>query len=369
MPTLSSIKLPPPKSWDEFEEITLTCLKIKWDSPNLTRHGRQGQSQAGVDIYGEDNLGRFVGVQCKKTDLELNTRIVKCEVAKAEQFVPPITTYYLATSLQSDVNLQKEIRLLSDEHIKQGKLPIGIFFWDDLIRELVKNKAEFSRHYPDFKLTDESYTGLGGARKLSLLDISYFGLNLKFYMALLFGDIGKISGEDPYQFASLTRAIDGCALIVLDAQKSTELISLTSELTHLSIALASGTAKLRVNWEKPNSIATTIEGIISSAQYSLTGKDLAAFTSGRLLGHWHRLDIDAKLLSEKVQEDLIRAIKALSIDGTILPEISEAFREYRSPDASLLYDYSHTVYAAVRRMLIEQEIGNEIYKSDKPEVG
>ena len=67
MPTLSNMQDPPPKDWSEFESITLSSLKIKWKSPNLTKHGRQGQAQAGVDIYGEDDLGRFVGVQCKLT--------------------------------------------------------------------------------------------------------------------------------------------------------------------------------------------------------------------------------------------------------------------------------------------------------------
>lgn len=61
MPTLSSMFIPVPTSWKEFEKITLSSLKIKWNSPNLTLHGRQGQLQNGVDIYGDDYLGRFVG--------------------------------------------------------------------------------------------------------------------------------------------------------------------------------------------------------------------------------------------------------------------------------------------------------------------
>ena len=77
MPTLSNINLPTPKSWDEFEEITLDALRIKWDSPNLQRHGRQGQPQAGVDVYGDDNLSQAAGVQCKKYDTDLTLKIIE----------------------------------------------------------------------------------------------------------------------------------------------------------------------------------------------------------------------------------------------------------------------------------------------------
>jgi hypothetical protein len=61
MPTLAHMHVPRPKGWDEFQDITLTSLKLRWRSPNLTQNGRSGQPQAGVDIYGPDDLGRFVG--------------------------------------------------------------------------------------------------------------------------------------------------------------------------------------------------------------------------------------------------------------------------------------------------------------------
>jgi len=35
MPTISSMKIPPPQSWKEFEEITLDSCKIKWENATL----------------------------------------------------------------------------------------------------------------------------------------------------------------------------------------------------------------------------------------------------------------------------------------------------------------------------------------------
>ena len=57
MPTISSAILLKPAGWDEFEDICLSAFKLRWKEPNLTRHGRQGQAQNGVDISGPDHLG------------------------------------------------------------------------------------------------------------------------------------------------------------------------------------------------------------------------------------------------------------------------------------------------------------------------
>lgn len=35
MPTISSSKVPSPKSWDEFEEITLSAAKLRWNSTDF----------------------------------------------------------------------------------------------------------------------------------------------------------------------------------------------------------------------------------------------------------------------------------------------------------------------------------------------
>ncbi|MEA2060811.1 MAG: hypothetical protein U9P10_09965 [Thermodesulfobacteriota bacterium] len=58
-------------------------------------------------------MGRFVGVQSKNVGEELKIKSVKQEIAKAEQFKPPISSFYIATTLPNDALLQKEIRLLS----------------------------------------------------------------------------------------------------------------------------------------------------------------------------------------------------------------------------------------------------------------
>lgn len=66
MPTISMSALPPPVSWDEFEEIVWDLLSRELNDPNAFRHGRQGKAQHGVDIYGRrESAGAYIGAQCK----------------------------------------------------------------------------------------------------------------------------------------------------------------------------------------------------------------------------------------------------------------------------------------------------------------
>ncbi len=58
MPNPPTTNLPRPKSWDEFEDICADVLKYLWKDPYTVRHGRSGQKQDGVDIYGQpEHLG------------------------------------------------------------------------------------------------------------------------------------------------------------------------------------------------------------------------------------------------------------------------------------------------------------------------
>jgi hypothetical protein len=106
MPTLPSMNIPTPRYWEEFEDICLSSFKLRWTSPNLTKHGRQGQAQHGVDIYGEDRLGVLVGIQFKKYEDELTEKTVEKEIEKAEKFTPGIKALYFATTAPADTKIQ-----------------------------------------------------------------------------------------------------------------------------------------------------------------------------------------------------------------------------------------------------------------------
>jgi len=147
MPSPPTSDLPRPKSWDEFEDIVADVLKRVWKDPYITRNGRSGQKQHGVDIYGQPvHLGgaessKYAAAQCKETD-SLSLKTVGDEVKNAQGFTPALTEYLLATTAPRDAVLQKSIRT--------GTWPfrIVVWFWEDLCLELSGHDDLLQKHFP-----------------------------------------------------------------------------------------------------------------------------------------------------------------------------------------------------------------------------
>ncbi len=150
MPTIGTSRLPAPTSWDEFEDICKSAFSLRWGNPNLSRYGRQGQKQDGVDVFGNDSLNNFVGIQCKNTISSISKDLVESECLKAENFLPPISVLYIATTMDRDVNLQSDARIMSDERKLLGKFTIEIVFWPDIIHDLSKDASITQQHYPQY---------------------------------------------------------------------------------------------------------------------------------------------------------------------------------------------------------------------------
>ena len=147
MPTALTSKWPKPKSEDEFEDIVLDALKIRWADPNATRNGRRGQRQNGVDIYGKPYHlnGGVSGAQCKNS-LKATLQIVKREVEKATTFEPPLLEYLFVVAADRDVDLQQLVRL----HFKESPAPfaVEIAFWDDIIHSIAEQPDLIRKHWP-----------------------------------------------------------------------------------------------------------------------------------------------------------------------------------------------------------------------------
>ncbi|QFH68067.1 hypothetical protein FR773_25875 (plasmid) [Leclercia adecarboxylata] len=148
MVTYNTMRLNVPKSWDEFEDICKSSFQLRWSNPNLARHGRSGQKQDGVDVYGEDSFGHFVGIQCKNTVFGIDNKTIEDEVIKAEKFTPGIKALYIATTAPRDVYAQAFVRQLNETRRRDGKFLISIEFWDDITADLTKDPAVLRQHYP-----------------------------------------------------------------------------------------------------------------------------------------------------------------------------------------------------------------------------
>ena len=115
-------------------------------------NGRAGQAQAGVDVYGTNAItGKIEGVQCKGKDGRYGHSVTKAElrkeVGKAFKFKPALSCYYLVTSGVADVAVQEEARLITEEHAKEGKFPVRVFGWDQLLAILKDHKKVAREHF------------------------------------------------------------------------------------------------------------------------------------------------------------------------------------------------------------------------------
>ena len=142
MASPATSKLPPPKSWDEFEDMMVDLAVKEWGTPNVTRCGRLGQQQHGVDLYGYPNHLRGVaGVQCKNTS-ELTWEVVEAAIREASGFAPRLAEFTIATTAPSDSAIQRRVRL--------GKwpFPVHIRFWGDIALALARHNDLLERNFP-----------------------------------------------------------------------------------------------------------------------------------------------------------------------------------------------------------------------------
>lgn len=175
--------IPAPRGWSEFEEIVASCLRIRWSNKNISRIGRSGQSQHGVDIYGNDDLGRRAGVQCKLFEGNLNPNVVIKEVQKAERFLPYLDIYYIATTAPRDTKLQQKINELSEERKMNHKFSIQLLFWEDLVQDLATDLSELNKHYPEINLKQKDDEN---SKKAHISKKTVISILLVLLLALLF---------------------------------------------------------------------------------------------------------------------------------------------------------------------------------------
>ena len=142
----SDSQIAPLDSGERFEKMCLDLYKKEFKESSVQMNGRRGQKQNGVDISVPD---QYIGIQCKKRDL--NDEITKKEltewVEEAKNFEPPLKKFILATTCKRDAKIQKEARLLSEEHKKQDLFSIRIDSWDEIKKLLDKYPDIYQKYY------------------------------------------------------------------------------------------------------------------------------------------------------------------------------------------------------------------------------
>jgi len=145
----SSMQVPPPKDWQQFERNMRDLYEAHW-GVKAAMHGRTAQPQHGVDIYGQPNGADYHGVQCKGHDGNLGGEVTKREltdeIEKATRFKPQLAHFILATTAPRDVKIQAVLRRLNAR--KRKPFTVDVVFWDDILALYDQHPDVFARHYP-----------------------------------------------------------------------------------------------------------------------------------------------------------------------------------------------------------------------------
>ena len=164
MPIFSSSQIPPPKNWQDFEDLCCDLWRAIWKDPNTQKNGRQGQIQHGVDIYGRPNQETlWAGVQCKgkgNYNNELLTeQEVENEVVKAKSFEPKLSEFIIATTAPKDIKIETLARKITEKHLRNDLFSVHIWGWEDIVNRLGDFPNVIEKHYnwlyQDTKTTEE----------------------------------------------------------------------------------------------------------------------------------------------------------------------------------------------------------------------
>jgi len=200
------MELPKPKNWQDFESIVRDAQMQRWKSTTLQKHGRPGQAQDGVDIWGPDDIGRPVAIQCKRYAAALTLDDVTDEIEKATKFEARLTTLFLATTADYDAKLQQQVRLLSDKRVSQGEFAVSLLYWDDIVGGLLLNPAVFNAHYPQVVLTNP--TSVDRERQLAAFELGYYGADPWADISLIYGEFGWLAQSDPDELIATLRILE-----------------------------------------------------------------------------------------------------------------------------------------------------------------
>ena len=147
--------LPPPNNWQDFESLCFDLYTRVWRTNDAEMHGRRGQPQSGVDVYGNDRVEeRFVGVQCKGKEegygYALTNAELRAEVEKAKTFRPPLGVFVVATTAANDVGILALARQITQEHEQLGLFEVRVQGWGTLRQRITDYPDLLTKHFPDF---------------------------------------------------------------------------------------------------------------------------------------------------------------------------------------------------------------------------
>lgn len=142
------LSFPPPSTWQDFEALCHDLWRREWDDPHAKLHGRSGQKQHGVDIFGRRGgaEGGWEAVQCKQKTFgqQLTEAMIRAEVKEAKGFGSPLQALVIATTAPRDKAVQGIVRGIDDT----VDFRLSVESWDDLEKRLNDHRDIARKYYP-----------------------------------------------------------------------------------------------------------------------------------------------------------------------------------------------------------------------------
>jgi tetratricopeptide (TPR) repeat protein len=159
MTNLLSRAFPPPSNWQDFERLCFDVYSRRWRTNDAQMHGRVGQAQAGVDVYGTDRVEKvFVGVQCKGKDQGFENPLTASEfreeVQKAISFDPPLEVFIMATTAPNDEAIQRLARDITNGYRQKGLFEVRVEGWTNLRQRVTDYPEIVAKYFADFAPVD-----------------------------------------------------------------------------------------------------------------------------------------------------------------------------------------------------------------------
>ncbi len=198
---MSKFHIPPPKVWEDFENLCWSIWAEKWEDNQASLHGRKGQTQQGVDVYGTDYTNGKVlsGIQCKAKDPNLRepaktitAKEIEEEVEKAKNFSSgQLKHFTIVTTGPRDTNAQEAQRQIDLTHQKNGLFGVSVKFWDDIERDLIRYPHVFRFHYLELFNAFEEANKNTNPKKYIRVHLANIIININKLVPIL-GDNGEM---------------------------------------------------------------------------------------------------------------------------------------------------------------------------------
>lgn len=139
-----------PENWQDFETLCKKLWGEVWNIPmKIKKNGRNGQSQAGVDVYGvPKGETNYWGIQCKGKDDYANAKLTKAEIEreidKAKTFSPKLSVFIIATTMNKDAEIEAYVREKDLESRHNNGFEILLFCWEDIADLIDENQDTYN---------------------------------------------------------------------------------------------------------------------------------------------------------------------------------------------------------------------------------